>query len=410
MAAAAAYRVTFDEWLNRIPNVDAQGARFNVWIGDTVRVLTVQIAGPTLLALPVLAGRTTPKQMELGIAGDEFMNDLHSALLRFAVMRIEQTLRDARPGADDLPQVIEVGEADASLIASMMDEKNCRYQFEQESDLYCSAAAPNDETVSGSVGLRRLAPTSRPLCAACGMPDAEFVCSHLAHAEVFGILASGGLIQRVFAGALCELNRPEIERPGSCRAGGHDCWERVVSSEDRSFDTNLPPTALAEAFDHLDVVWRLAFGKSKGLLGLRTATDTVGLALPATSREELEARASDLAEVLDGLRVGDELLPSDLEDDLRKGTINRLEACLKEQLPADSVAALGEPIKTLRALVGVRAAFQHANAAQRLPVVLHALGISYPLRDHGLAWGVMRARAVEALNTIRDTLRRSTLE
>jgi hypothetical protein len=58
----------------------------------------------------------------------------------------------------------------------------------------------------------------------------------------------------------------------------------------------------------------------------------------------------------------------------------------------------------------VRVAFQHANAAQRLPIALHALNIAYPLRDYGVAWRTMRAEAVGALGTIRDVLRRHALE
>jgi hypothetical protein len=62
---------------------------------------------------------------------------------------------------------------DLALLKSMAPDKTCEYQIRSGRELLCSAASTDDRTIVGTVGLRRLAPTSRPLCMDCDLPETD---------------------------------------------------------------------------------------------------------------------------------------------------------------------------------------------------------------------------------------------
>lgn len=125
------------------------------------------------------------------------------------------------------------------------------------------------------------------------------------------------------------------------------CWERLVEQELDRPVIPLSPLSLPEAFDYLDVCWRLAFGKKKALIRLKTLTGVVTLSLPCATRDELIARLSALADILNSLDIPDTLLPE--PSNVQPGTLNRLQACLKGCLDAADYPACEHAITLLRA-------------------------------------------------------------
>ena len=62
------------------------------------------------------------------------------------------------------------------------------------------------------------------------------------------------------------------------------------------------------------------------------------LVLDCANRSEFESRVSALADLIDLLKVDDELLPPGLKDHEKVGSINRLEKCLLVKLPTEQHA------------------------------------------------------------------------
>ena len=75
--------------------------------------------------------------------------------------------------------------------------------------------------------------------------------------------------------------------------------------------------ALSLAFDFLDTVWRLKFGRKHKLLQLRLLTPTTDLERDCLTREEFQSRLSALADTLKSMRIDDQLL----KDYPKKGDI-----------------------------------------------------------------------------------------
>lgn len=124
---------------------------------------------------------------------------LRELLVRWSVSRLERVLSDplARQALLDQPRVAwRIGDTDPGevddLFALANANKACTHQQAEGPDLLCLAASSQDETAIGTAGWHRVAPTSRPLCAACQMPDAAVVCSQFSHPEVRGTGPWGG--------------------------------------------------------------------------------------------------------------------------------------------------------------------------------------------------------------------------
>jgi hypothetical protein len=299
------------------------------------------------------------------------------------------------------------GEVD-ELLALIDASKVCTHQQAEGPDLLCLAASSDDETAIGTIGRHRVAPTSRPLCAGCQMPDAAVVCSQFSHPQVSGVRTMGGFA-RELDDAMCNLGREEIQQPGKCHAAGHPCWQRVVGLEVATPTEVAHPRALAETLDALDAWWRLAV-VNKPLLRLEGGTSITGLALPCTSRSEFTQRLSELAVVLGSLRVDDDQVRPGLDPGVElprnDQSMARLRAALKVKIAdPDSLERANQALDRLGRLQRIRSLLQHPGGQEELVRKVAALGLAWPPADWTAAWERVRAEAADALAALRDQLR-----
>jgi hypothetical protein len=263
-----------------------------------------------------------------------------------------------------------------------------------------------DPTAISQIGLRTLAPTSRSLCRGCNFPDTDYLCSHLLHPKITGRPSTINPGRRTINTALCDLGRADISSPSQCHAGGHPCWERILEPEADAPVLPPAPLALPEALDFLDTAWRLWKGKKQPLFQVKSTRGSAELALSCTTRDECMSRLTALADTLKSMTIPDDLL---LEKDRQvpgDQTFTRLLACLKPHLEEADYQPCEQAVGVLRAVNGVRTAFQHSGAARELPIILEKLAISYPPPSWGETWDRIRAKTVEALGIIRETVRR----
>jgi hypothetical protein len=162
-----------------------------------------------------------------------------------------------------------------------------------------------------------------------------------------------------------------------------------------SIDPVLPPLALPEAFDHLDLAWRLVT-KSK-LVRVPRATVPARLTQPVQSVEEFESRCSALSDLLASFDVPVGSLPSN------SGSLQRMSAEL-ERLLGDRASTAVAAVVTLRRVAGIRNAQQHTGSAVRYDRDRAALGLSRFGSDWSGAWSHLEVVTVESLTTIREEL------
>ncbi len=160
-------------------------------------------------------------------------------------------------------------------------------------------------------------------------------------------------------------------------------------------DPVLPPLALPEAFDHLDLAWRLVT-KTK-LVRVPRAAVPARLTQPVQSVEEFESRCSALSDLLASLDVPEGSLPSN------SGSLQRMSAEL-ERLLGDRAATAVAAVDTLRRVAGIRAAQQHTGSAVRYDRNRAALGLSRFGSDWSGAWKHLEVVTVESLTIIREQL------
>ncbi|GAA1025724.1 hypothetical protein GCM10009557_00770 [Virgisporangium ochraceum] len=332
------------------------------------------------------------------------LTHIDQALLKYGMRRLEMVVSEmlavgAPPSATGETWSVSTDEVDELL--AYIEDKSCSYQVRQTRDLYCTAASPDDVTAKFEIGGRLSAPTSRPLCRACELPSNDLLCSHLLHPVVTNDYQARSVVD-----AMCDRGRDEeVSEPKLCRPGGHECWQRVVEVEDER-PTLVTPLALPEAFDVLDAMWRLAFGRRQRLLNLSTSVGPAALALDCTNRPEFETRLSALADLIDIMKVDDSLLPTGLTDEQKNGSINRLSEALYDALPPEQHSALNNAIQKLRLVRQARNAMQHSKVDGGLTPKLRALGIHDAPPNWHDAWDTIRAHTADALGIIRHELRR----
>ncbi len=304
----------------------------------------------------------------------------------------------------------ELQEPELVMIAELALAKSCDYQVSRGRDLFCSAADKHaDETRVSEEGARALAPTSRPLCRRCELPDTDFICSHLLFPRVVGsILLEGtsdpmvATFKRRLLGSFCDIDEKCVGTGANCRPGGNPCWERQVSPEAPRAATPVSPRELPTALDFLDVTWRLAFGRP--LLRIRSAESVAGLVLPCSTRADFAQRLSELADLIKLMDIADDLLSDDKKTLNKSETLNRIRAAIALRSGEEQAKRSDEAIKALQAINKARWAHQHSAASADLPVALTELGIRYPIEDYGQAWAAVRALAVESLSVIRKVV------
>lgn len=339
---------------------------------------------------------------------------LQLPMLRYGVRRIERALCSPESAElllsdQDEHTTWRIDSASRHLLTELDQDKDCYYQERVGRDLYCAASSSKDSTAVDSRGIKTIAPTSRPLCNTCALPDTDYLCAHFLHPENIGVTVyEGGLIERRIVGGLCDAGQQSrlLAKPADCRAGGHDCWQRLLDLAPTRSTGPFLPHALPQALDHLDAVWRLQFGKKRGLLHLASAGSTCGLVAEVGSRDDFGARVSELADTISHFRVPDDALPPGVlaDERLRTGSLNRLEAALRHLLDDQLVPITA--IRQLRNVTEVRVAFQHSGDASRMARAFTALGLQYP-PEWPEAWQQVHAAAVRALDEVRQAIRSS---
>ena len=157
------------------------------------------------------------------------------------------------------------------------------------------------------------------------------------------------------------------------------------------------PLGLSEAIDYLDVVWQIRF--KKRLFRLPGATAIVKLSLPCSSEDEFRSRVSAICDVM--ARI-------DIPTSGDVGSLNRLLEFARTNAGAVDSSRLSDAIASLKAISDIRAGAQHDDARSRAIDGLAKLGLPYPPPGWDVAWIAIEARAVEALNAIREEIERES--
>jgi hypothetical protein len=158
----------------------------------------------------------------------------------------------------------------------------------------------------------------------------------------------------------------------------------------------LPPMALPDALDHLDLAWRLATGQH--LIRVPRAAMAAKLTQSAVSAEEFESRCSALSDLLGSLN-----LPS------QGGTLQNMKAKLGDLL-GENAGRAQAAVDILRWAVALRVGQQHRGADVRAEQAKVALGLASYNGQWDGAWDRLRAVTVQALDTIREEIGSLTLD
>ncbi len=173
--------------------------------------------------------------------------------------------------------------------------------------------------------------------------------------------------------------------------------ERVVGVPQRAAQRFvLPPMALPEALDHLDVTWRLATNRPS-LLRLRHATVIASLGQSANSREEFEARCSALVDVIKQMDI-------EVAGSPKLHKLDALEGALRARDGIEMLQA-ERGIAALRLLFDVRNGQQHRSSDAKATEAQVQLGVRVWEGNWRTSWDDLRSVAVEALDDIRASLR-----
>jgi len=391
------YEVRFREWAQR-------DAFFDIELrGKYYRAVKVVVPHTLMFFVGQAVGASDP---HAPFDSPEFQRGIY----RLAVRLIEDALNAGaiEPVQGTELYIIELAEGDETvglLTDLSRGDKECSYQERDSGNLFCTAASSTDDTALPIVmdNGRRVAPTSRPLCAACELPDTDFICSHFLHPQVRGTKVMGGpshVVSRNLWDGLCDLNRPEFANKGDCHAGGNPCWERIVEVETAPAVEAVPPQAVEQALDDLDVRWRLAFA-NRHVVRLPGAAAVSVLALPCGNRDEFERRLSSLADIMKRLDIPDHMFTEGTELPEVAHTHARLDLLFEQKLTdPQELAQLKDSVSTLRSINQLRVGGQHGGEAQQRRARA-ADALSVPLDGRwGEAWERVRALAAHAIRDI----------
>ena len=174
----------------------------------------------------------------------------------------------------------------------------------------------------------------------------------------------------------------------------------IVPPRPKAAPTPPPALALVQAFDYLDVVWRLAFKAQ--LVFVPNAERAARLAFPANTAEEFDNRLSALSEMMKGLRV-----PLVSGGQREWGPLKRMGAYLSDKVGSEGSSRVLDVVKTLQAVTDVRNSGQHVGVfMDGTAVTAYAtLGLSFPVFDHRAAWDAVQAHVIVALDVLREEIR-----
>jgi hypothetical protein len=158
----------------------------------------------------------------------------------------------------------------------------------------------------------------------------------------------------------------------------------------------VSPFGLVVAFDYLDVVWQLQFGRK--LVHLPSAERVASLTVGVAGVAEFTDRLSALGEMFKGLDV-----PAS-----GNGTFDRLLTYLPLHLPPAAMPRIRTAIDLLRKATDLRNGGQHYDAASQAARALPTFGLTFPISDHAAAWQAVQAHVIAALDTIREEIRAAT--
>lgn len=161
----------------------------------------------------------------------------------------------------------------------------------------------------------------------------------------------------------------------------------------------LPPMALPDALDHLDLAWRVAF--KTPLMQIKRAALPAVLTQDVHGAEELENRCSALATVFDGFTT--RVRTADAPHGNALGTLAGMQAKLRAALGAEADRAV-DAVRVLRDVQSIRTGQQHRERdveAERAKVRLGLVGFG---SNWAGVWERLRHALVDALRTIREEL------
>lgn len=330
------------------------------------------------------------------------------AMLRYGVHAIERGLQQGTLPPEDPNYAAElrISSDEVPLLMQLAGEKECEYQAAQGRDLFCLAASEKDAAARWAIDGRSAAPTSRPICAACALPDTDYLCSNFSHARVTSVMTRPEGYDRMLVSGLCQKGRPEIGTPTKCRPGQNPCWERHVDLSATTPVSISAPLQLPETVDHLDMAWRLVYGRDRRLVRAGGVADIAALMLPCASREEFESRLSDLVDLLKRLDIDDDALPEKARALPRDRTLDRLEAALLDRINGVDSDEVIRAVRVLRAVGRIRVGQQHSTAQQRTLESFELLGLKYPVADWDETWSKVRSAAAEAFLSLAHVVRR----
>ena len=175
--------------------------------------------------------------------------------------------------------------------------------------------------------------------------------------------------------------------------------ERWLAPPDPVPSFSSPAIPLPTAIDHLDDVWRLAFGSR--LFQLTGAERLASLTEDVSSRDEYEARLSVMSDLLRSANAavapGGGKRPRDRLAGLSEKVASRVEE--------GGRGRVADAMLSLEAVLALRDSRQHGGASHRAMAAAQRLGLPYPTSDWGEAWRAVSGRTVQALSVIGDELR-----
>jgi hypothetical protein len=153
---------------------------------------------------------------------------------------------------------------------------------------------------------------------------------------------------------------------------------------------------LSDAFDHLDLAWRLH--TSKRLVQIPRASVVARLTQPVLSKDEFDSRCSSLSDLLSCLDVP---VSGDLNNTSKP--LQRLEVALPA-MTGDAGPTAVAAVGVLLQVAGVRNSQQHPGSAARYDRAWTALGIPRFGSDWANAWHQIQIVTIDALTTLREAL------